>query len=176
MDELTMDESNDNDRALTAALRGVAEDDARLGASASVEHRLRAVVRSIAARRRRTAIASAAIAAALLIALAVPAWRVAAGRMKIVPTHGGSGDFRPAVPGEVATAFLPLIYSGVPMTDGQVVRLVVPRAALASFGLAPFDTVDSGTVMADVIVGEDGLARAVRFVRPARRAAQEQKP
>lgn len=171
-----MDESNHRDRALTAALRAVADHDARLRASASVEARLRAEVRSIAARRRRAVIASVAIAAALLIAAAVPAWRIAAGRLKVASIPAGSNASRPAAPAEVTTAFLPLTYSTVPITDGQVVRLAVPRAALASFGLAPIDFVDSGIVMADVIVGEDGLARAVRFVRPARRAAQEQKP
>ena len=71
---------------------------------------------------------------------------------------------------EAATAFLPLAYSGVPATNAQLVRLEVPRAALASFGLAPIETLAaplSDTVPADVLVGEDGLARAIRFVRPA---------
>jgi hypothetical protein len=48
----------------------------------------------------------------------------------------------------------------------------VPRTALASFGLASPDMQSgssSRTVLADVLVGEDGLARAVRFVRPVRR-------
>ena len=55
------------------------------------------------------------------------------------------------------------------MSDGQIVRLEVSRAALASFGLTPIDALDgsaSGTALADVLVGADGLARAVRFVRP----------
>jgi len=45
----------------------------------------------------------------------------------------------------------------------------VPATALVSFGLAPngFREGD-GTVQADVLVGDDGLARAVRFVRPLR--------
>lgn len=71
---------------------------------------------------------------------------------------------------EVATDFMPLPYSAVPLTNGQIVRLEVPRSALVSFGLLPVDSVDrapGGTVLADVIVGDDGLARAVRFVRPS---------
>jgi hypothetical protein len=51
-----------------------------------------------------------------------------------------------------------------------MVRLAVPRTALAAFGLTPLespDRVSTGTVLADVLVGDDGLARAVRFVRPA---------
>jgi hypothetical protein len=71
---------------------------------------------------------------------------------------------------EAATAFLPLVYSNVPFTNAQLVRMQVSRKALASFGLTTIDTrVDetSATVLADVLIGEDGLARAVRFVRPA---------
>jgi hypothetical protein len=51
----------------------------------------------------------------------------------------------------------------------------VPRASLVSFGLLPADTIDigdgtrGGTVIADVIIGDDGLARAVRFVRKLNR-------
>ena len=44
-----------------------------------------------------------------------------------------------------------------------------PRTALASFGLTPPDAAadirSTDTVLADVLVGDDGLARAVRFVR-----------
>ena len=61
--------------------------------------------------------------------------------------------------------------AGMPVSNAQLVRLEVPRAALASFGLTPMDVPDggspgtaSGTVQADVLVGEDGVARAVRFV------------
>ena len=81
---------------------------------------------------------------------------------------------RPPIPTpsarEVTTEFLPLLYSSVPASHVQMVRLAVPRAALASFGLAPLEALDrasTGTVLADVLVGDDGLARAVRFVRPA---------
>jgi hypothetical protein len=74
---------------------------------------------------------------------------------------------------------MPLVYSGVPIVDGHVVRMEVPRASLVSFGLVPVDSADgaqgtsSGTVLADVIVGEDGLARAVRFVRRFERKEQQ---
>ena len=159
-----MQESDNRDASLTAALRALAEDEAGTGASSAVEARLLAEVRAIAwARRRRTYGAVMALAAALLLAVGVGMWRA----------HrplADSAAARAVVPvGEVATAFFPLRYSNVPMTGGQIVRMEVPERALASFGLASggvFDGSASRTVVADVLVGEDGLARAVRFVRP----------
>jgi len=55
------------------------------------------------------------------------------------------------------------------VSGGLVVRMQVPRAALARFGVAAFVVADdrSSTVLAEVVVGNDGLARAVRFVRAA---------
>jgi hypothetical protein len=160
-------QEHERERLLEEAFRAVAEEDARIGASPAVEARLLAEVRSIAAgRRHRTFAAALGIAAALLLVLSVPAWRMLA---------------RPPVPPpsarEVTTEFLPLLYGGIPASHVQMVRLAVPRAALASFGLAPLEALDrasTGTVLADVLVGDDGLARAVRFVRPA--ADQEQTP
>jgi hypothetical protein len=95
---------------------------------------------------------------------------------------GGAGEAQSAGTGqsvgEVATAFLPLAYSAVPVGDAQIVRMQLPRAALRSFGLAPADLLDgsaaTGTVPADVLVGEDGLARAVRFIRVTKRSSQIQ--
>ena len=160
-----MHESDDKP-PLAKALRAMAEEDAAVGAAPAVEARLLAEVRAIAeARRRRTLVAALAIAAAVLVALAVPARRM---------LNRARSD-RARV--DVTTEFLPLLYSSVPATNVQVVRLAVPRAALASFGLAPLETMDrtsNDTVLADVLVGDDGLARAVRFVRPA--TGQEQMP
>ena len=161
-----MQESDNRDASLTAALRALAEDEAGAGASSAVEARLLAEVRAIAwARRRRTYLAVMALAAALFLAVGVGMWRTTAHR-----PLADSAAARAVVPvGEVATAFFPLRYSNVPMTGGQIVRMEVPERALASFGLASggvFDGSASRTVVADVLVGEDGLARAVRFVRP----------
>ena len=151
---------------LDTALRAMAEDEAQLGASAGIETRLLAEVRTIAAaRRRRMAIATFAAAAVVLLA----AWM---GSQRFLPSRSSN----PRV-AEVTTDFMPLAYSRVPSTNLQVVRLAVPRTALISFGLTPPEPLDrtfTDTVLADVLVGDDGLARAVRFVRPA--ADQEQMP
>jgi len=66
-----------------------------------------------------------------------------------------------------ANEFFPLAYSTVPITHARVVRIEVPRTAPELFGIDPASLVNApdNTVVADVVVGEDGLARAVRFVR-----------
>ena len=68
---------------------------------------------------------------------------------------------------EVATDFLPVGYTS-PMNlqdGGQVMRVELPRSALAGFGLpVNMDRVNE-RVKADVLVGPDGQARAIRFVQ-----------
>jgi len=161
-------ESQDRDPSLAAAFQALAEDEAGIGASAGVEARLLSEVRAIGvARRRRQHRAVLAVAAAAMLVIAgLATWR---SRMPAAPTREAATS--PAsITNEVATAFLPLVYGNVPVTDAQLVRLEVPRSALRSFGLLgiePADESSSATVVADVVVGEDGLARAVRFVRPA---------
>jgi hypothetical protein len=67
---------------------------------------------------------------------------------------------------EVATEFIPLIQGDVmsPSDGGQIVRVEMPRGALLAFGL-PMNMERAGErVKADVVVGNDGVARAIRFV------------
>lgn len=77
---------------------------------------------------------------------------------------GPAGDSN--VEAEIATDFFPLINRGTGQLDsGQVVRVELPRSALMSFGLPMnMDRADE-RIKADVVVGNDGLARAIRFVR-----------
>ena len=149
---------------LTSGLRAVAEDDEHLGTSSAVGLRLLAEVQAIAdARRRRTLIVSLSAAAALLVAALVPAWRWAQSTADGPQTPDGA-----VVTRELVTEFFPLTYSNVPARSGYVVRMQVPRAALASFGAAAFSRDASPQVLADVVIGDDGLARAVRFVQVIR--------
>lgn len=68
---------------------------------------------------------------------------------------------------EITTDFMPLTNREAlaQMDGGQVMRVELPRSALMSFGL-PMD-MERATerIKADVVVGNDGLARAIRFVR-----------
>ncbi|HEX8459024.1 MAG TPA: hypothetical protein VF656_17155 [Pyrinomonadaceae bacterium] len=73
-------------------------------------------------------------------------------------------------PGEAesVTEFIPLVAGAPeaqPLESGQVVRVKLPRAALASLGLPLNAERSNETVKADVLLGNDGLARAIRFVR-----------
>ena len=146
---------------LAAGLRAVAEDDERYGASNAVGMRLLAEVQAIgAARRRRTMLISLGAAAVLLLVASVPVWRA------LSPDAGQPAPDTPVITRELVTEFFPLTYSNVPARGGYVVRMQVPRSALASFGATAFasDT-PSADVLADVVIGNDGLARAVRFVQ-----------
>ena len=67
----------------------------------------------------------------------------------------------------VATQFYPLtpVDAGVQIQGGTIVRIGMPRRALASFGW-PLDPDDSGgAIEAEVVLdGDTGMARAIRFV------------
>lgn len=68
---------------------------------------------------------------------------------------------------EVSTEFLPLTHGSslAQMDDGQIVRVELPRSALHSFGL-PVNAERAGErVKADVLLGYDGVARAIRFIK-----------
>jgi hypothetical protein len=67
---------------------------------------------------------------------------------------------------EVATDFLPIPFAPPldPSEGGQVIRVRLPRAAMSSVGLPVSDNNWRDRVPADVVVGGDGIARAVRFV------------
>ena len=68
---------------------------------------------------------------------------------------------------EVTTRFYPLPYgSGLGLEEGWgLVRVQVPRASLASLGVPVSAGSASEMLTADVVVGQDGLARGIRFVQ-----------
>jgi len=68
---------------------------------------------------------------------------------------------------EIATDFLPMGDASdlASLESGQIVRVKLPRSSLASFGL-PLNFERAGEpVKADVMLGEDGRPRAIRFIR-----------
>jgi hypothetical protein len=160
-----MPDHDDQERELTESLRRIAVAEALTsGASPAVRARLLEEVRVIARGRRHSAMKVYALAAVLVIASAIPVWQLST-RTAAVRSIGPV----PAA-GEIATGFYPLAYSALPVTQGNIVRLELSSASLAALGVEPSDWAgpQEGHVLADVFVGEDGLARAVRFVRVAR--------
>jgi len=158
--------------SIEAVLKRIAEEDRTNGASAKVEERLLAEVRTIARVRRRRIGSALAVAAGLLLAAGVPVWR------SMTRRHVDVTAVTPARPDAVGrevdegvTVFFPLGNSALPSTGTRIVRIEVPRAALRPFGVMPIEQpggAPSSTSVADVLIGEDGLARAVRFVRAAK--------
>jgi len=102
------------------------------------------------------------LAAAAAVVLAVgAAWTVSVLRDEgAAPANAAAeappvGDAQPAV-----GAFQPLLSSpGLPSSSYSVVRVRIPVSA---FAVVP-GTAEGGTIEADLLVGEDGLARAIRF-------------
>ena len=68
---------------------------------------------------------------------------------------------------EIATDFIPLRYTNPAQFQegGQIVRVEIPRSALANFGLPVNMERYNERVKADVLYGVDGLAHAIRFVK-----------
>jgi hypothetical protein len=71
---------------------------------------------------------------------------------------------------EVATEFMPLGYLNPRSLQdgGQIVRVEVPRTTLASFGLPMNMERYNEKVKADILLGVDGRAQAIRFVQDKR--------
>jgi hypothetical protein len=75
--------------------------------------------------------------------------------------HGNAGATE-----AVVTEFL--ILPGVPVVDSEplgLVRVELPAGAALALGLPIDEDRVGGWVSAEVLVGEDGLARAIRFVK-----------
>ncbi len=171
-----MQDQVDREHALTEWLREVADADATTGASPAVRERLLEEVRARRRARRVSALKMYALAAGLVIATGLPVWQLSTGP-SVESSQGGAT--LAGADAEVATAFYPLAYGAVPVTQGNIVRVAVSPAAIAALGVVPIgvNTSPTDVLLADVVVGEDGLARAVRFVRtPARDSMQERRP
>lgn len=99
-----------------------------------------------------------------------------AGRLTATPvSYNKGGASRPSRPAradeggraEIATSFIPLTHDAAfaAAEGGQVVRVELPRTALQRYGL-PMNFERTGErVKADLLLGHDGVARAIRFVR-----------
>jgi hypothetical protein len=84
---------------------------------------------------------------------------------------------RPPVtpPSEPSAPFYSLVEAGqmAPLESGRIVRIEVPTAELVKLGVPLTETTLTQPVQADLLLGQDGLARAIRFV-PANQNARTQ--
>jgi hypothetical protein len=67
---------------------------------------------------------------------------------------------------EVATRFYPLVEEGemAPLESGLIVRVEAPASTFISLGLPITAESSNRPVQADLLLGQDGLARAIRFL------------
>lgn len=145
------------DRQLTAGLRALAHSSNGVANADAMEASLLEAFDAHHARVRRSAWRSWAAAAAMLILVAglVAVTRTVSDRPAAETPQAIDSGF---VPWPGATA-LPAFESG------QLVRTELPASVLPLLGIAQADAPAGGHVIADVLYGQDGLARAVRLVK-----------
>jgi hypothetical protein len=178
---------NENEEALLKALRGLAADGPRQ-APQHVEEFLVAELR----RRSRTRLTriwwSVSAAAAIAAGIAVLIWtrpapaqyapvaaRVSVSELprpmapQVVPAVQKSHAIRSvrARPARAALSFyaLPSASELPPVENAMVVRVQLPMSSLRLMGLLVSEESSAERIQADVLVGQDGLARGVRFVQ-----------
>jgi hypothetical protein len=129
--------------------------------SSGAEQRLLAAFRARRKRARLLRIYAVGAVACLVLALT---WFLSPRSPQVIsPGTVELGGYQTATDGFVA---LPYAQSDVPMEEAVIVRLKLQRSELGSLGvpaLAPFKT--NGNINAELLVGQDGVARAVRVVQ-----------
>jgi len=68
-------------------------------------------------------------------------------------------------PVEITTEFFPLMDPAPPFERGQLLRVELPASAMQMVGLPVGEEYLAQPIHADVLVGEEGLPRAIRFVK-----------
>lgn len=173
------------------ALAALVENDREREAPPEVEGRVLGAFHARRARRRRLWAGIATIAAGLMIALLLwpnrtpkppavsavlpvpqvpeaarpvrevePTPRVARTPRKVAPKIAAVPE-----PHEVVTDFFPLMNPAPSFGRGQMLRVQLPAAAMQTVGLPVREEHLDDLVQADVLVGEEGMPRAIRFVR-----------
>jgi len=160
---------NENDQELLEGLRSLANDGPR-EAPARVEERLVNEFRRRARVRRNTIWASGGAVAAIAASLAVMMWlaprQYAPAREQTAVVELPPMIEVPSPSGEIAMNFyaLPEASELPPVENATVVRVELPMSTLRSIGFQINEERANEAVEADVLLGQDGLARGVRFV------------
>ncbi len=142
-------------------------------ASPRVEQTLRAVFRARAERRRRAAWTSAAAALAAIAAAVVLLYFAGIPRARHweAPQIANELASTPGVQNAVVRtdelSFYPLPEADElpPVETSLVLRVQMPASSLELMGFPVSDAADTGPVQAELLVGQDGLARGVRVIQ-----------
>ena len=169
---------------VVTALRALAEHDRERQAPEDVEGRVLAAFRQRAsktrARRRARTVVLATLAAAAGITLffarprpqpkqiapVMESERPIAVAAAPVPMPKATPKVRriKRQPREIVTQFFPLLDVPPPFERGELLRVTVPASTMRTVGLPVNQERLGDRVYADVLVGQEGLARAIRFV------------
>jgi hypothetical protein len=175
---------NENDLKLLEGLRGLAADGPRQ-APEFVEQRLLGEFHKRSHERRRNrwlGVGTAAIAAGLAVMLWVRTQPVVqTPTMARLGTAAAAKAVQPAPKLPQAASTLPTYERGAevainfyrlpdadelpPMESATIVRVQLPMSSLRLIGLPVSEDRAAESVQADMLVGQDGLARGVRFVQ-----------
>lgn len=140
------------ERALTSGLKALAATTRDANAAPKVEAAVMAEMQRLVkpAPGSRTWLG---LAAALILASGSGVWL--ARQTPAAPVaQMQTADFV-EIPG---TAYLP------PMETGAIIRVALPVAALPSYGIQIVPDITADSIEADLLVAQDGLARAIRIV------------
>jgi len=155
------------DGSVAEGLRALAADTKNVSAPARVEANLVRAYRqrygqpvspSLGIHRWWAAAAAVLLAAAALWTGVRQPRRVSPGAMPAVATAAAAEE------DEAGFIPLPNAAGGLDDDDVDLVRVELPRSAVTALGAGPGDDSDAGTVEAEVLLGPDGMARAVRFL------------
>ena len=151
----------ENDDAVLKGLRTLSGSLRPLEAPPRVEQALLGAYRRNEAVQRRTRLWWQVIAATATVAV------VTLAVLTMLPRPVEPDVEMPIAAREVVTDYMPVSFARAldPDEFAHVVRISLHRSELLQFGL-PMAAVPEGTrVRADVVLGEDGIARAIRFVQ-----------
>lgn len=170
---------------LTAALRKLAEKDQQLEVSNLTGSKVETFFRSRHRKSSRVSIANprfswlTAAAIGFFVLGGVVRFLMQSaplGQSDSIPAHpkasitssaqklGYAQDFT-NVTSEVATDYFPLVPSEQNSGTLQRVRVLVPRSSLLQFGLPMNEERSNEPIAAELLVGDDGAPRAIRFIQ-----------
>ena len=149
-------------------LKALADNDREKEAPPQVELRLKAAFRRKYKRRIWPYfVAAAAVAALFFVRVPKPQTMeiaVVTPPVPVLPVAKPVARLKPRPPQELVTEFYPLMEDPPPFEHGELLRVSLPAAAMRSVGVPVSEDRLTETVQADVLVGQEGLARAIRFV------------